>query len=93
MASITHKDIDACKNTLNSVFNQFARDLPGIRNAVDNSIKKRMGRIMQNIPVIGNIVINYSRKKERIRRLETIVKTDQDKKNILEIKNKIIQYN
>jgi glycosyltransferase domain-containing protein len=92
ISPITNKSIDECFKILNEIFLDYAKRLPELRNNQVNSFDKKLGKIINMIPYVGEKIIKAFRTYKRKKEVSLIVSTEENKKDLAMIEKFIIKH-
>ncbi len=79
------------EEVLNEILISFSAQLKANRNQ-KVSFKKRIGKLISFVPVIGKTIILKNREKERAKQLQTVVKSQSDKEELERISKLLIKF-
>ena len=82
---------DDTEKTFNDILHSFSTQLKINRNQ-KISLKKRVGKLVNLIPVLGKKIISRSREKEAARQLKSIIKTGDEKEEITKISKLLLKF-
>ena len=89
--SSDNTDLEIIKGSLRSIFIKFAKNIYDLKNSPSISVDKKIGKFIQYLPFIGNVIIGAYRKYKNERSLSKFIKTDEEKKQLKFISELIIR--